>query len=303
MIFSGCPEPITGAIIGAFINTAVQGATGNLNSSKDFFKAMAVGALSGAAGAGVGGVVSNAINVGGFLGGAITGSAGGAAGGFVGSASNAWFNGANFGDGLKQGLVGAGTGALIGGVTGGLWDGFGAMRKGNSFWDGFDFQAALDKVVVAEGINNPNSEFLVANRKNAKLVNETFRTTRTPEVTKVRGNKIYNLLSDEISDLGMNFGTQSKGNISLVSKQAIRGNATFGLRDVVIHEGMHQAQVLAGMRNARIMEYGAYMTNIRTATSPHTIQRIMNILINDWGFDQSNLWEVILNLNPNGPIP
>jgi RHS repeat-associated protein len=112
-------------ILGAMINTMIQGASGNINSTGDFFLAMGIGALSGAAGYGagalVGGALSTATTFGGaVLNGAAVGAAGGFAGGFVGGAGNALAGGASFGQGLEQGLIGGGIGALGGAVIGGV---------------------------------------------------------------------------------------------------------------------------------------------------------------------------------------
>ena len=71
-------------IIGAVVNTAIQGATGNIDNFGDFALSMGIGALSGAAGLGAGQLVSGAL-----ANGAITGAVGGFAGGFVGGAGNA----------------------------------------------------------------------------------------------------------------------------------------------------------------------------------------------------------------------
>ena len=112
-------------IIAAFINTAIQGAQGNLTSTGRFFGAFAVGAHSGAAGYGAGQLVAGALSTAITLGGAVlNGAATGAAGGFVGGAGNAWVGSASFEQGLGQGLIGGGYGALggaiIGGVAGGV---------------------------------------------------------------------------------------------------------------------------------------------------------------------------------------
>lgn len=137
-----CPICIP-IIIGAFLNVAFQGASGNINSTGDFYKAFAIGGLSGAAGYGAGALVSGALGASATLGGAIvngslTGAAGGFAGGFVGGAGNAWAGGASFGQGLESGFAGGGYGALVGGVIGGVSGGirFGkqmaVFRRGNS---------------------------------------------------------------------------------------------------------------------------------------------------------------------------
>jgi hypothetical protein len=116
-------------LIGAFINAAIQTATGNVNNVGDFFLAAGIGAVSGTAGAGVGALVSGALSTattfgGAVLNGAAVGAAGGFAGGFVGGAGNAWMGGANFGQGILSGLnagaYSAAGGAILGGVSGGI---------------------------------------------------------------------------------------------------------------------------------------------------------------------------------------
>ncbi len=122
--------------IGAIVNTAIQGLSGNINSGGDLFLALGVGALSAAAGYGAGLLVSGALSTattfgGAMLNGAITGAASGLAGGFVGGAGNAWANGASLGQGFKQGMTGAGLGAATGGLIGGITGGakFLSMKK------------------------------------------------------------------------------------------------------------------------------------------------------------------------------
>ncbi|MCL2598083.1 MAG: hypothetical protein FWD66_10645, partial [Paludibacter sp.] len=123
-------------IIGAFINTAIQAHSGNLNNTGDYLKAIVVGGLAGAAGYGAGLVVSEAVGTIGILGGGLTGAAGGFAGGFVGGAGNAWANGSNFGQGLNAGLIGGGWGALTGGVIGAVSGGITAYNHGGNILTG-----------------------------------------------------------------------------------------------------------------------------------------------------------------------
>ncbi len=120
---------IEAMIIGAFINTFIQGASGNINSAGDFFLSMGIGALAGAAGGFAGQAVAGALGTatsfgGAVANGALVGASGGFAGGFVGGAGNAWMGGASFGQGLQSGLIGgvygALGGALIGGISGGI---------------------------------------------------------------------------------------------------------------------------------------------------------------------------------------
>jgi len=311
---------VVGAVIGGTVNLIA-----NWKKVDNFWQGLGyfgIGAAAGALGAGVGAGISSAIAGGsfgaGFIGssgaltattsfwsGAAIGGGSGFSSGFTSGFGNGLMQGQNFGQalwsGTKTGLIAGASGAAIGGLVGGI----GAARQGRDFWDGFDYQKTLDDVVAREGINNPNSKFLVANKKNARLVNETFNG----DITKVRGNKIFmSTDGSTYSEYGVNFGTQSKGNLTLISKQVIRDKAFFSLTDVVRHEGTHQVQILAGMtaRNfaaARAMEYGAYMTNILNPATSTTIQKVFNVLVNDWGINHSTLWETILNLYPYGPIP
>ena len=116
-------------IFGMYINAGIQGATGNLQSGGDFFKALAVGGLSGAAGGFVGHAVAGAVGTattlgGSVLNGAVVGASGGFAGGFVGGSGNAWAGGASFGQGLEAGISGGISGAIGGAVIGGLTSGY-----------------------------------------------------------------------------------------------------------------------------------------------------------------------------------
>ena len=147
-------------IIGAMMNAAIQGFSGNLHGGVgDFFKAAGIGALSGAAGAGASQLVSGAVIWGGFGGGALIGSAGGAASGFVGGAGNAWMGGASFGQGVKTGLINGGIGAITGALAGGLFRGFSDYKNGYNFWNGsiveeLSGEQITSSVRVAEGYNS-----------------------------------------------------------------------------------------------------------------------------------------------------
>ena len=132
---------IEAIMIGAFINTTMQLASGKVNSVGDFFLAAGIGAASGAAGAGAGALVGGALSTvtttgGALLNGAAVGATGGFAGGFVGGVGNAWMGGSNLGQGIMSGLkaggYGAAGGALLGGITGGFrfQKQMGIFRKG-----------------------------------------------------------------------------------------------------------------------------------------------------------------------------
>ena len=302
---------VIGAIIGGTLNWLANGAEFSWKGLGYF----GVGAAAGALGAGVGAGISSVIAGGSFgagfvgssaaltasssfiSGAAISGGAGFASG-FTTGFGNGLLGGQNFGQallsGTKGGLLGGATGALFGGIGGGI----AAYRQGRDFWDGFDYQRALDNAVANEGINHPNSRWLVANRKNTQLVNDVYNTN-----LRVSGNKIY-MTSDEYSSFGVNIGVRGKNNITLITKQAIRNGGKFSLTDIIRHESTHQLQVLSGRTMSILqMEIGAYMTNILYPATNTTIQKVFDILVNDWGISSSTLWETILNIYPHGPIP
>jgi RHS repeat-associated protein len=123
-------------IVGAFMNTIFQNATGNVNNFGDFIKSMAVGALAGGAGFGAGQFVAGTVGTIGFGAGAISGFAGGFAGGFVGGAGNAWSGGASFGSGLKSGIQAGLYSGATAGLIGGISAGISAERNGANFFSG-----------------------------------------------------------------------------------------------------------------------------------------------------------------------
>lgn len=53
------------------------------------------------------------------------------------------------------------------------------------------------------------------------------------------------------------------------------------------------------MERKNQLKYFYLFLNLAT---PSTIQNVINILVNDWGIDNSTLWETIKNIYPNGPI-
>jgi hypothetical protein len=177
-------------LLSAFINTAIQGISGNINSTGDFWKAMGIGALAGAAGYGAGSLVSGAIQFGGFAGGSLIGAAGGAAGGFVGGAGNVWANGASFGDGLKAGLIGGGTGAIVGGITGGLIRGISDYKNGYDFWDGSRF----DDVLTGD-ITSANGDV----KKIADSYNSSFQAEYDTDILQEKMLKIYDVKEGDYS--------------------------------------------------------------------------------------------------------
>jgi RHS repeat-associated protein len=162
--------------LGAMINTAVQGFSGNLEGVGSFWKAMGIGALSGAAGYGAGSLVSGAIQVGGFAGGSLIGATGGAAGGFVGGAGTAWTNGASFRQGLKAGLISGGIGAVTGALMGGTIAGIDAVRSDANFWNG-----------MVDEVGGPNGGGMFLDEE----IPSGAKPTTTGELAETKSNPNY----------------------------------------------------------------------------------------------------------------
>jgi hypothetical protein len=152
------------------INTAVQGFSGNLGGQGSFWKAMGIGALSGAAGFGAGALMSSVVAPVGVIGGGLTGAAGGAAGGFVGGAGNAWANGASFGDGLKAGLIGGSWGALGGAVLGGITGGITAYKHGGNLLTGEG--AIFTSDFLGTGVTEAKNASINTNKQVLNLLEE-----------------------------------------------------------------------------------------------------------------------------------
>jgi RHS repeat-associated protein len=188
-------------IIGAVVNTVIQGATGNIKNFGDFALAMGVGAVSGGAGFGAGQAVAGAVGTIGFAGGALTGAAGGFVGGFVGGAGNAWAGGASFGNGLGAGLTSGGYGALTGGVIGGLSGGIHSVKHGGNFWSGKGATfantlspGAPERVEVGDGLEYSNEyakKFSDNNFGKIKGLNELHADNTLHEASKYKVDGDY----------------------------------------------------------------------------------------------------------------
>jgi hypothetical protein len=157
--------------LGAVINTTIQGFSGNLGGMGSFWKAMGIGALSGAARYGAGVLMSSVVAPVGVIGGGLTGAAGGAAGGFVGGAGNAWANGASFGAGLKAGVIGGGWGTLGGAVLGGITGGITAYKHGGNFWTGNGAKFSFDSESVL-GVVDADQASISTNEQLNQVLNE-----------------------------------------------------------------------------------------------------------------------------------
>ncbi|MDR1739950.1 MAG: FG-GAP-like repeat-containing protein [Bacteroidales bacterium] len=251
------------------------------------------GALSGWAGVAVGGALAG-VGISGAAGGFISGATAGAAAGFVNGVGMTALGGGTFGESMLAGVKQMGIGAGIGGAVGFFAGGITAAAQGKSFWDGFDYQKALDAAVAKEGINNPDSKFLVANRRNARLVNKTYGTN-----VRVYGSE----MTDGITFYkeGLNIGDYAKkSNLTLISKQVIRGRSSANIIDVIRHEGVHQLQVLSGIRyNPVTREILANLVNIQNPATWTSIGKAVERLINI-DIDEGRLWEFLFIMYPNG---
>ncbi|HRK55685.1 MAG TPA: RHS repeat-associated core domain-containing protein [Cyclobacteriaceae bacterium] len=147
-------------IIGAIANITIQGLSGNLNSSWDFYKFGIIGGAAAYAGYSIGGAVSGGLGYattfgGAVVNGALAAGAGSFASGFIGGAGNAWGNGANFNDGLGVGFKTGGYSAISGGIIGGISGGIRFVKQIGVFKRG------LSELGIAEGEEVPRTdEFL-----------------------------------------------------------------------------------------------------------------------------------------------
>lgn len=152
---SGNSAVLTAAIVGAYMYTTINGMTGKINSNKDFYFSMAIGAASGASGVGAGQFAGGFAGTIGFLGGSLTGAAGGFAGGFVSGFGSACMDGTDLlSGGLRSGVFGAITGGIIGGVSGGIH----AKVTGREFFSGSYKQYDLEYNLLASS-NDIFAEF------------------------------------------------------------------------------------------------------------------------------------------------
>ena len=146
---------IIGAIIGGFINWALNGFHFNAEGLAHFGIGMAAGALSAGVGAGISSAIAGGTFGAGFAGssaamtagnsfinGALIGGGSGLTNGFVSGLGTGLLNGYGVGGAFKnaalQGTLGMGAGALVGGI----YSGTRAALKGRRFWDGADVAKA-----------------------------------------------------------------------------------------------------------------------------------------------------------------
>ena len=140
---------IIGAIVGGFINWALNGFHFNAEGLAHFGIGMAAGALSAGVGAGISSAIAGGSFGAGFVGssaaltaghsfinGALIGGGSGLTNGFVSGFGTGLLNGYGVGGAFKnaalQGTLGMGAGALVGGI----YSGTKAALKGRRFWDG-----------------------------------------------------------------------------------------------------------------------------------------------------------------------
>jgi hypothetical protein len=127
---------IAAIIIGAIVNVAIQGFSGNIKNIKDYGLALGIGAAAGGLSAVTGGAAAGLIGCGGFLGGAAVGATSGFTAGFITGTGNSWSNGESFWNGLKVGFHDALIGGLSGAVMGGIVSGIDALNQDCNFWTG-----------------------------------------------------------------------------------------------------------------------------------------------------------------------
>ena len=185
----GIDDIIIAAVVGAMVNMAYQGFSGNINSAGDCFAAIGIGALGGATGGAAGGAAFSAISCSGFAGGALAGAASGFSSGFITAYGNARYQGNSISSSLESacsaGMTGLALGAVIGGVAQGIQD----YGNGYTFWKG---EGQIEEFVLAsEGITT--DETCVSNYNNSfkAEVNDMYLNDRMQSYGFTKGK--YNI--------------------------------------------------------------------------------------------------------------
>ena len=166
-----------------------------------------------------------------------------------------------------------------------------------NIWTGkFDYQKAIDDILISEGINNPNSKWLVANKKNIEATNNLLPN----DISLNKG--AINIDGFEYKT-GLNIGYgDSRGkkyNIALITKKAIKNKAEFVLTDIIRHENIHQLQTLNNSTmSIQQREMAAYVTNMLNPATSTTASKAMQMLIQQYGFNNHDIRNFIINHGP-----
>ncbi|MDR1345241.1 MAG: RHS repeat-associated core domain-containing protein, partial [Bacteroidales bacterium] len=190
---------VAAAIIGAFINAAINVYAGNIHNFGDLMAYGAIGGAAGAAGAAVGAAVWGATAVGGFVGGFYSGAAGGAVGGFMTGAGNAWMGGASFGQGLFSGVQSSIVGGIMGGLMGGLFSGINAAVHGADFSTG-TFSNDLTFGTSSESYEEALAKAARYNEAEYKTIDVELKNRMTNELNFKVGDLNVNTITSKVPD-------------------------------------------------------------------------------------------------------
>lgn len=246
---------IVAAAFGAIMNVAMQGMSGNINSTGDYFKYLGIGALAGVVGGYAGQAVGGAVGTIGFGGGALTGAASGAAGGFINGASNAWVDGASFSNGLLQGLANGGIGAVAGGVVGGISSGIEAHSHGGNFWSGrgatYDMLSTTTSttVEIGEGMEYSNEyaqDFSDKNFGKVRGVRNLYADGRVPSGYRKNGDLVYNSNGNEVNGICIYNGIKQGNDVYLFKSAFVCKEQLYISMG---HEYMHASYNSLGLMN------------------------------------------------------
>lgn len=247
-------------IIGAVVNTAIQGATGNINNFGDFALSMGIGALSGAAGWGAGQLVSGALGAsatlgGSILNGTISGAASGFAGGFVGGAGSAWAGGESFKSGLAGGLHAGGFGAIAGGAMGGVAAGIRFSKQTAIFRKSYGklgIQSSSDPVPATDDFLNRAQQTWYPDAPMDKVVNFT--------VENVPNNYLQSFAKNGAAarTVPLSKGGVYTGNSNVYFNKNVIFNSAKDLFFTMGHEFIHVSQIasLGGLADNLISQPG-----------------------------------------------
>lgn len=247
-------------IIGAIMNAAIQGFSGNLHGGVgDFFKAAGIGALSGAAGAGasqlVSGMFGGATTLGGaMMQGSIIGGAGGAAGGWVTGVGNTWMNGGTLGQSLRSGFLESGFGAASGVIMGGITAG---IRYGRQM---LTYQRGCEKLGIGENSELPKTDEFLSRAQQEWYKDAPMENIKKFTVENVPDKSLQNMVKSNAPAATVAYRTTDglfTGKSNVYFNKYLAFNNPKQLFFCMGHEFVHVSQysVLAGLSHKLTIEF------------------------------------------------
>lgn len=150
-----------------------------------------------------------------------------------------------------------------------------------------DYQKILDDKVDKLGQNGEGRHWFVATKNTLKPL------MKRGIVTSVSDGNI-GVQNGNSSNYGYTFDTGNGEVYTFVTKSTINDINGIGT-DVILHEGRHQIDLLAGITDQTTLELNAYGVNIANPTNSSSVQSAIHGLVNDPTIDQSRVTNFLDN--------